>query len=77
VLDGNMVKQKTNGTIGGMDVTIEIEGDDETLANLIYADLVGRCDELNQIVEVGRHPAATSPNMSANWEGWLDGEIPE
>jgi len=72
-----MVRQKTSGTIGGIEVTIEIEGDDEALANLIYADLEGRCGKLNQIVELDRHPDVAEAPMSADWEAWLKGEIPK
>ena len=62
-----MVKQETTGTIGGLDVTVTIEGEDESLANLIYADVVGRLDEVNQMVEHDIPIEGTEPPMEANW----------
>ena len=69
-----MVKQKTSGEIGGIDIELTLEGGDEALANLLYADLVGRLGELNEIVEVGKPPDAAQGPMSADWEGYLNGE---
>lgn len=63
-----MVKQTITGDIGELEVAVTIEGEDEQLANLIYADVVGRLDELNQIVEEDIPPEHTEPPMSARWE---------
>lgn len=69
-----MVKLHTDGVIDTVEVEITVEGDYEHLAELIHSDLVSRADELNQIVELDRHPAATDPPMRVDWEGWLHGE---
>jgi len=71
-----MVTQTVTGTIGRIEVEITLSGDDEQLANLLFADLQGHCDELNQIVELDRHPDATEPPMTADWEAYLNGELP-
>lgn len=70
-----MVKQGTTGEIGDLEVTVTIEGPDEQLANLVYADTVGRLDELKQMVDEDIPPECTHPPMSANWEGYLEGEL--
>jgi hypothetical protein len=62
-----MVTQKIAGEIDGMDVTVTIEGDDEGLANLIYADVVGHVDTIKQMVEHDVPIEGTEPPMSANW----------
>lgn len=69
-----MVKIKTDGVIDTVEVEIRVNGDDEHLAELIHSDLVSRADELNQIVELGQHPAATTPQTRVDWEGWLAGD---
>lgn len=67
-------RSETSGVIDTVEVTITVTGDDEHLADLIHSDLTARADELNQIVELGRHPAATSPPSRVDWEGWLHGD---
>lgn len=69
-----MVKLHTDGVIGTVEVDITVEGDDEKLAEFIHSDLTGRAEEINQIVELDRHPAATTPPTRVDWEGWLHGE---
>lgn len=65
---------ETDGVIGTVEVEIRVSGDDEHLAELIHSDLVSRADELNQIVELDRHPDATNPQTRVDWEGWLRGD---
>lgn len=62
-----MVKQEVTGSIGGLNVTLTIEGEDEQLANLIYADIHGRLDEINQMVAQDVPIEATEPPMTARW----------
>jgi hypothetical protein len=69
------MKQKTTGDIGGLEVTLTIEGDDEQLANLIYADIVGRLDEIKQMLDEDIPPEGTHPPMSADWEAYYEGDI--
>jgi hypothetical protein len=66
---------ETDGVIDQVEVTIRTEGDDEHLAELIHQDLVNRAHEINQIVELQKHPTATNPEMVVDWEGWLEGEV--
>lgn len=63
-----MVKQKTTGDVGPAEVTLEIDSDDEQLANLIYADVVGRIDEIKQMVDHDVPIEGTEAPMSADWE---------
>jgi DNA-directed RNA polymerase subunit L len=72
-----MVRQTVSGVIDTAEVTIEIESDDETLANLIYAALKGKTDEINEIVEFEKHPDAAQASMSADWEAYLNDELPK
>lgn len=65
---------ETFGEIAGVDVTVVVEGDDEHLADLIHMDLTSRGDELNQIIELERHPDATEPPTRVDWEGFLRGD---
>lgn len=65
---------ETDGVIDTVEVTIRCEGDDEHLAELIHRDLVSRADEINQIVELGKHPAATYPQTEIDWEGWFQND---
>jgi hypothetical protein len=62
-----MVKQKTVGDIGDLEVTVTIEGPDEGLANLIYADVVGNIDTIKQMVDHDVPIEGTEPPMTANW----------
>lgn len=71
-----MVRYEVDGVVGTTEVSITITGDDETVANLIYADLSGRCEMLTEVVELRRHPDAAEAGISADWEAWLNGEIP-
>lgn len=71
-----MVKNTTEGEILGVDVTITVKGDDEQLADLIHSDLVGRAEELNEIVEAGVHPEATRPPTSVDWVAYQNGDLP-
>lgn len=65
-----MVEHETSGTIGELDVTIEIEGEDEELADLVNLDLQRRCDELVEIVEVGKHPDAAHSDLDVDWSDY-------
>lgn len=67
-----MVRQKTTGDIGDATITVTIESDDEPLANRIYADLVGRADELKQMVEEDVPQEETMPPMTADWASYLN-----
>lgn len=69
-----MVNLQTDGVIDTVEVSIETSGDDEHLAELIHHDLTGRAEELNQIVELGKHPDAAIPPTRIDWEGWLHGD---
>jgi hypothetical protein len=62
-----MVHQKVSGDVGDATVRIKIEAEDEQLANLLYADIVGRVDELKQIVDHNIPVEETVPPMGANW----------
>lgn len=69
-----MVRQKAHGDIGDLTVHVEIEGSDEQLANMVYADVVGRLDELKQMVDHDIPAEHTTPPMGANWGDYLDAE---
>jgi hypothetical protein len=71
---GGNYRSETHGEIAGVHVTVTVEGENEHLADLIHTDLTSRADELNQIVELDRHPDATNPPTRADWEGWFHGE---
>lgn len=62
-----MVGQSTTGDIGNLEVTLEIEGEDEELANAVYADIVGRLDEIKQMVDEDIPPEGTHPPMGFDW----------
>lgn len=66
-----MVKLSNEGTIGELDVEVSIVGGDEELANLVYADLVGRADELKQMVDYDIPPEGTEPHIRAKWDEYL------
>jgi hypothetical protein len=63
-----MVRQEVTGSIGTLDITVTLDGEDEQLANLCYGDIVGRLDEIKQIVEEDVEPSETIPPMTADWE---------
>lgn len=67
---------EVDGVIDNVEVSISVEGD-EALAEKILMDLESRAEEINQIVELDRHPAATDPSVRIDWEGWQRGEYDE
>jgi hypothetical protein len=70
----NKFQAETEGVIDAVEVTIRTSGDDEHLAELVHQTLVSRAEEINQVVEQGTHPSATTPPMDVDWEGWLAGD---
>jgi hypothetical protein len=62
-----MVEQTVTGDVGELEVTVIIEGPDSDLANLLYADIVGRIDECKQMVDHDIPIEGTEPPMSAMW----------
>lgn len=69
-----MVEQTVEGDVGPASVTVEIESDDEQLANRLYADLVGDLERIRQIVEDGVDPTEAEGHMSADWTSYGDDE---
>lgn len=67
--------QLIEGNIGSVTVEVTVEGD-EDLAEMIYFDLVGRAQELRQMVEEDIHPDATEPTYHVPWED-LYKEVPD
>jgi|APHM01.1.fsa_nt_gi hypothetical protein len=65
-----MDTQEVTGYIADLEVTLTIDGPDEHIANLCYADIVGRLDEIKQIVEEDIPPEYTSPTMTADWDSF-------
>ena len=63
-----MVYLETVGEIGGIEVEITVEGEPESEAEKIHSDLVGRADELRQILYENIHPDATEPPIRVKWE---------
>lgn len=75
--DVEAFRSLTEGTVGGATVTIEVEGLDETLAELINADLSARADELKQMVDHDVPPAGTERPTVVDWEAYLEGDLPK
>jgi len=62
-----MVKHTIVGDIGDCEVTINVEGPEDT-AEKIQMDLQSRAEELRQIIEEDIHPDATEQVYRIRWE---------
>lgn len=65
-----MVKVKEVGTVGDNEVTLIIDGSDEQLANMIYADIVGRLTQISRGLKEGTHPDEQDPSMTVDWHSY-------
>lgn len=74
--DVEETRAETVGTIGGTEVTITVEGLDETLVELLQSDLSVRADELKQMVDHDVPPGATEKPTEVDWEAYLQQELP-